>query len=280
MKTTRLLLLVCIAMITSSCATTFYQVYQTTPVTKMEKQSNSLAYEDENCKVVYDFWKDGGNVGFLFQNKTDEDIYVNLDESFFILNGISYKYFQNRIFTNTKNKTLGKSKSATKALAITGFNLYDLVQTNGVSVTDQSSAVTSTGYSVSFNEEDIVCIPGKTSKYISEFSINETLIRDCDLLRYPTNGNDVKIKRYSQDSSPVLFSNRIAYQIGREGETTKFENKFFVSSITNYNNNQMFELGKEEFCGQKSLEKTRFHKHYAPDRFFIEYTKSTDQFKH
>jgi hypothetical protein len=37
----------------------------------MEKQSNSLAYEDENCKVFYDFWKDGGNVGFLFQNKTE-----------------------------------------------------------------------------------------------------------------------------------------------------------------------------------------------------------------
>lgn len=90
----------------SSCTTkTFYQICQVSPVVKDNNLINqdSLFYEDNNCKVFYDFWSDGGNVGFKFYNKSEKDIIVDLEKSFFILNGVAYNYFKNRTFSSVDN---------------------------------------------------------------------------------------------------------------------------------------------------------------------------------
>ncbi|MDD4460047.1 MAG: hypothetical protein PHQ24_09620 [Proteiniphilum sp.] len=43
----------------------------------------------------------GGNMGFGFFNKTNENIYLNLDECFFVRNDIANDYFLEREFTPT-----------------------------------------------------------------------------------------------------------------------------------------------------------------------------------
>ena len=60
-------------------------------------------------------WDILGNIGFQFFNKTDKNIYLNLEESFFILNGISYNYYRNRVFTNSTSSgaTTSRGTSAT-----------------------------------------------------------------------------------------------------------------------------------------------------------------------
>ena len=107
---------VIIVVLLSSCATTFYQVYKTTATNKMANKDNQLVYEDENCKVSYNLWGEGGNIGFRFFNKTDKNISLNLEESFFILNGISYNYYRSRVFTTstTAGATTAKTSSASK----------------------------------------------------------------------------------------------------------------------------------------------------------------------
>lgn len=38
----------------------------------------------KDCKIIYDFWGETGDMSFFFMNNTDKDIYIDLSRSFFI----------------------------------------------------------------------------------------------------------------------------------------------------------------------------------------------------
>lgn len=280
MKTKKILLSALIAIMLTSCvSTSYFQVYKTVPSDKLVVKDNLLVYEDENCKVSYNLWGEGGNIGFQFFNKTDKNIYLNLEESFFILNGISYNYFRNRVFTNSTSSVATTSRGATATKSVTGLNYLDLIQTNRISAANTVGIMTSFGFSVSYNEEKIICIPSKTSKIISEYNINESLFRDCDLFKYPTK-KQIKSKMFSKEQSPLVFSNRIAYSIGQTDNLIKFENEFYVTEISNYPESEMFESKYDEYCGQKSMTMTKYFKNVSADKFYIKYSKGQDTWKH
>ena len=88
-----------ILLLTSCGPTIYFQVYQVAPGDKMKSNENSLIYEDDNCIVSYNLWAERGDIGFKVYNKTNSNIYVNLEESFFILNGIAHDYFKNRVYS-------------------------------------------------------------------------------------------------------------------------------------------------------------------------------------
>ena len=106
----------------TSCATNFYQVYQVTPTANIEANENYLIFEDENCKVSYDLWSNGGNIGFRCFNKTDEDIYLDLEKSYFILNGTAYNYYKNRVFTKSISSGSSESRSLAASKSLTDVN--------------------------------------------------------------------------------------------------------------------------------------------------------------
>jgi hypothetical protein len=280
MKTKKILFTALIAIMLTSCvSTSYFQVYKAAPSDKLVIKDNLLVYEDENCKVSYNLWNAGGNIGFQFFNKTDKNIYLNLEESFFILNGVSYNYYRNRIFTNSTSSGATTTRGATATKSVTGINYLDLLQTNRISATNTLGLMTSSGFSVSYNEEKIVCIPLKTSKIISEYNINESLFRDCDLFKYPTK-RQIKSKTFSKEQSPLIFSNRIAYTIGQTDNIIKFENEFYVTEISNYPESEMYELKYDEYCGQKSMTMTKYFKNVSADKFYIKYSKGQDTWKH
>lgn len=279
MKTKNILFFALIAMMLTSCVSTYFQVYKAVPSDKLVVKDSLLVYEDESCKVSYNLWGEGGNIGFQFFNKTDKNIYLNLEESFFILNGVSYDYYRNRVFTSSTSSGATTSRGATATKSVTGLNYLDLIQTNRISATNTVGLMTSSGFSVSYNEKKIVCIPSKTSKIISEYNINESIFRDCDLFKYPTK-KQVKTKTFSKEQSPLVFSNRIAYTIGQTDSFIKFENEFYVTEISNYPESEMFESKYDEFCGQISPIKTKYFKNASADRFYIKYTRRQDPWKH
>lgn len=268
------------AMFLASCATTtFYQVYKATPSEKLEFKQNQLIYEDGNCIVSYNLWDQGGNIGFQFYNKSDMTIYLNLEESFFILNGVSYDYFKNRVFTNSSSSGTTASRGGAINKSVTGLNQFDQLQTNRLSSINAIGYITSSGVSVSYNEEKVVRIPPKTSKTISEYKINSLLFRDCDLYKYPTKKQIVP-KIFTKEQSPLVFSNRITYNIGSKSESISFENAFYVSEISNYPENELISTKIEEFCGQKGVTPVRYFKNNSADKFYIQYSKGTDIFRH
>ena len=273
MKFRNLLMNVTVGVLMTSCApTSFFQSYKVNTDDSINKEEN-LVYSDDNCKISYNLWSDGGNIGFDFYNSSNENIYIDLNETYLIINGYANEYYKQREFTTSSSKTATASSSAT--VAVTGVDVYNNVQINQVNANNTAAATN--GYAVTLKEKAIICVPPMTSKRISEYSINETLIRSCDLYKYP-NKNKIKTKSYSKEESPIVFSNRISYKIGEE--ENKVENKFYVSEITNYPGGEFLESKYKEFCEQKSMNTTWYFKYYDVDRFYIKYNKGMGSWKH
>lgn len=280
MKTRSIIFFALIAVFLTSCVSaSFYQVYKATPFENLITTDNYMVYEDENCKVSYNLWEEAGNIGFRFYNKTDKNIYLNLNESFFILNGISNNYYKNRVYENSTSSGVTSSHIATASKAVTGINYEDLLQTNRIQATSGIGLITSSGNSISYTEEKVICIPSKTSKIITEYNINKSLYRDCDLYKFPTR-NQIKSKSFSKSESPIVFSNRIAYTVGQSDNLINFENIFYVTEITNYPESEMIYLKYDDFCGERSMIMTKYFKNASPDKFYIRYTKEQNSLKH
>lgn len=279
MKNFKIILVGLLVLIMTSCSSTsFYQVYKTTASDKINVKENSLVYEDQNCTISYNFWENEGNIGFQFFNKTDKNIYLNLDESFFIFNGISNNYYKNRVFTNSQSSGVIVSKGATASQSFSGNNFMNLLQNNFISASSSVEKTGLSGTSVSYNEEKTICIPPQTAKVISEYNINGYLFRDCDLLRYPTK-KEVKSKNFSKSSSPIIFSNIITYKIAQSETQNKVQNEFYVSEITNLPESEMYSSKYEEYCGKKNTLKTKYAVKQSPDLFFIQYFNKQDGVK-
>lgn len=280
MKTKIFLLIAIAAIMLTSCApTSFFQSYKAVSSTEMVIEDYALKYEDDNCTVFYDFWGDGGNIGFRFHNKTDENIYLKLDESYFILNGMSFNYYKNRVITYSKGAGVSAASGASVSNTVTGWNNNYLLQTNQMSASSTVGSMVSRGYSVAYTEDMVICVPPQTSKVISEYAINKTLVRNCDLYKYPSK-KQISTVKYTKETSPLIFGNRIAYVVGETDSLIKFENEFYVTEITNYPKIEFTYSEYEEFCGQKSTTKSKYYKDFSADRFYLEYKKGTDPWKH
>lgn len=270
MKTKNLFFSALIAVTMTSCVSTYYQVYKTTPVTNVTLKDNAIVYEDDNCKVIYDFWEDGGNIGFTFFNKTENTIYINLAECFFISNGKAYDYYKNEVYTSSTSIGSSRGLGATTSKSTTGINYLDLIQSNSASYGNSVSATTTSGKSVSYTEEKMVRVPSHTSKTINEYCINNLIFRHCDLYLNPTK-DKIKTVNFTKSESPIVFSNRIEYKVGQLGNPVKFENEFYISEITNYSEPEIVELKYDKFCGKRESFKTRHFKDVSPDKFYVKY---------
>ncbi|MGE4289415.1 MAG: hypothetical protein AB7E36_12040 [Salinivirgaceae bacterium] len=280
MKKTTIFLLGASFVLLASCVPTyFYQTYTVVPVEKDVVKNNVITYEDANCKIYYNFWDEGGNIGFEFYNKLEENIYLNLDQCFFIFNGLAHDYYKNRIYTHSSSTGTMATRSAYFSVAASGKNNQNLDQTNKTVLGGMAGQSVSSGYSVSSAEEKTICIPPKTSKIISEYLINQELYRDCDLFKYPTK-KQVQSKSFSQNDSPMKFSNRLTYQVDGQNEAIVFVNEFFVSEITNYPYSMFFEKEYPEFCEQKGSSMQTYFTKSSPDKFYIQYSKGVDSWKH
>jgi hypothetical protein len=275
----------------NSCSVTnYYQVFKMQSKEKLQNDGETLIYSDANISISYNFWSNGGNIDFAITNNSDKNIYLHKKECFFICNGYAYDYFKNLTYSSTKGLQVGETvvKNKAASVAVSGINVYNYDQTNFIAAAKSYgiSAFNSVSSSVSWEEAEIICIPPKATKVISEFEkITNTLIRSCDLFRYPTNKQTNSIK-FLEDESPLIFSNKLSYSIDDSKELISISNDFYVSEITNLTEKNMIEtkMEREEYCGDKSTKsyQKRYWKDATPDKFYIRYTKSINgtTFKH
>jgi len=246
----------------------FYQVYKVEPVKESLTNNEKMYYEDDNCKISYNMWSNGGNIGFRFYNKTDNDIFIYLNESYFILNDFAYDYYKNRTYTRTEGTSSSASSMSSASIAVTGINIYNNIQTNQVQGSNSVSLNSSIGYSVSIKEDSIICIPARTSKIISEYSINNYFINSCKILKYPTR-NKVDKETFTFEKSPIKFSNRITYKINDNKQ--QIENSFYISSIANIPKIDFYDYKYDVKCGKKLLTKSKYFTYYKINQFYIKY---------
>ena len=288
-----IIIMVCVAL--SSCApTTYYQMYQTQPVSDIAMHDDCMVFEDENCEVLYNFWKEYGEIGFVFYNKTTENIYLHLDECFYVKNGFAYDYYRNRVYTNSKSFVTSTQLTNIHGTYVTKSNAsakanYYYVGAYGTGNAYGSQTIYKNGYvfgstgtitnvssnSESIAEKQIICIPPKTSKVITEFDIKNSIYRSCDIYRNPGKKDPHSIT-FTKENTPLSFGNRIAYSIGNGEELFRIENEFYVSKISNYSSSDITKLERVKECGKIKDSEVRVFNEYGPNQFYIRYSLVDD----
>lgn len=243
----------------------FYQVYETSLPQNVKMENSAMYYEDENCKIIYDFWNDGGDIGFSFYNKTNNNLYINLEESFFIKNGVAYDYYQNRIYQQSN-----MSSSSTSNL--TSVMYLGVAESKAL---NSSSANQYSEYSI---EQKVVCIPPKTSKYIKEYKIVNALYRSCSLLRYPSKQPSAKFinkEEFTDNNSPLMFGNVITYSFKNTStDYIRVNNTFVVKSIANYRDKDVNRVKKVKYCNEGYSTSVVFTDTISTsNNFYIKYSK-------
>ena len=265
-------LIIAAVVLLSSCSiSSYYQFYDvaSTSSNGAETEAN-LTVNNEDCIIDYNFWSEGGDAGFWFYNKTDQNVYIHLDESFFVLNGVAHNYYKDRVYCKSINTGVAVKSSSQTQKQIADYN----------SIFSSSISSLASSTSTQFRKEErIVCIPSNTSKYIKEYTITNGVYRDCNLLRFPKRKR-VEELSYTLDNSPFVFGNRISYSVGKTGEIKQISNDFFVSKIQNKHPKDATETLYDQYCGEKKYTFKKYIKRGKDNQFYIEYTKKEGAYKH
>ena len=112
----KLLFLLFTTIVMSSCGAYYYQVYDVT--SNLKEQNNQYIVENEDCYVSFNFWQHLGNAAFTFHNKTDENLYIPLASSSFVLNGYSKSLFDNVDVTVWVSRTKTKTYKSNATICI------------------------------------------------------------------------------------------------------------------------------------------------------------------
>jgi len=237
----------------ASCGTTnFYQVYKA----KAEGGKTSdkeIVFEDKYCRVTYSLWAPGGNVGFSFYNKTDEDLTIDLSRTFFVLNGFTYDYFQDRMYTHSSSSGVSVASPA---------NPYYYRSVSSV------ASGTSVSYSTAYNEKEQRTVPPGVSVQITEFRIVGSRYINCDLKKFPSR-TKIKTVSFDKTNSPFKFQNLITFT--SKGTDYRMDNSFYVAEVTNYPSSMIMHGVSKSDCGT-SLPRP-FYEFNDPsaDKFYFEY---------
>ena len=246
-----------LAMILTSCVVpNYYQIYNA-DYEGGKLENNRIVFEDKNCRINYNLWNLGGNIGFSIYNKTENDITINLTKTFFVLNGVAYEYFQNRIYS--KSSSVAASSSTSR-----------FPNSRYSSSSSTSTSALSSSYGTAYSEKPMLTIPPKTMILISEFGIVESRYINCGLMKFPSQ-RDIKTLSFEKKNSPFVFYNLITYI--SKGDTLRLENNFFVSEITNLPESEAFIDIDTSVCGRKLFPPLKTAKNARPDRFYFQYSE-------
>ncbi len=262
----------------SSCSNFYYyQVYDVSS-DNLKEQGNSLVYENEDCKVLYNLWSYNGELKFAFFNKTDRDIFINMGQSFYVENGRAVDYYQARTYTSQSYDQYSYSVSHVTASAqdnaFWGNNIYN---ENAKAIVDaaKSKGVSAQLRGVTKEEKEFVCIPANCFKVFNYFKVNPSRMIACvQTTDYPK--TSCLVENYTQASSPMSFGNRIAYGFTKSDIAEKhINNNFWISSITNYSQKEAIENSKEETnCYNLKVTRKKVFRIGGPDKFYKLYVNT------
>lgn len=240
-----ILSLAAVTLLCSACSPLLYQQIATLSSENVNlKDNGAFAYEDGIMTIEYDFWSESGKFNFIVTNNSDDDIYLNLAESYFVNNGYAQDYYQARTYVYTSRSVTASGSKGSSAVA-------------GASI----------GTSVEYAEKAIVCIPAHSCKDFEEFSVSTSVFRECGFVRDPSE-KETAIREYDGYTSPRVIENRLVFKIGEV--TIPITNIFYVSQYQNISTEDATEYVKAERC-DGSKHNVKVHKLSANNKFYITY---------
>ena len=276
MKKNTLFKLVCViitSLFSVSCTQSFYQIY-TMDSKDLKMQDNSLLFENADCQVSYNFWSDGGYVSFAFKNKTDRDIFINMNESFLVVNGNAHNYFEAKTYTygSAFATSIGYVESLGVSLSgktgVWSNKHYTASAGIAASITSKSAIMNT----VSIKEQEVVCIPANSFKTFSKFCLSPDIYQKCEeKVDYPS--KNVSLAKFDSDNSPIMMNNRLTYGFKSDNMDKHIDNVFWLGEIENYSEKSAVERKSEKGCYDYLSKEIKVFKIGTPSQFYRHYQK-------
>lgn len=272
MKTIKSILAACIVALTvCSCSNKYYyQVYDVNS-NGLEKTENALIYSNDEVAVSYNLWSEAGTLTFMFENKTDKNIFIDMPKSFYIQNGVAYDYYSET--TNSYSVTnLSQASRSASATVFGSIYRNGMWYPGTVTRTGQVSSAVSMTKSSSTKDPKFIVVPPHSAKRIASYSISNYINYNCDNMKENIPKKESQIVRFSRENSPLVFRNRIAYSSEENDSNPSYiDNEFYVESYHNYN----YKSAVKSFAVKDCLSdfKTFSNKFIiaGPDRFYNKY---------
>ncbi len=244
-----IVILTAVSLLLSSCSQALFQQIATLSSDNVElKPDGSFAYEDAVVTISYDFWSESGKFTFIVTNNTDDNIYLNLGESYYINNGYAYDYYQARTYVYAG----GSTASSLAAVPVMGFAVASAV------VPDKS---------VEYAEQPIVCIPAHSSKTFEEFNVSTSVFRECGFVRNPSR-KEISVREFSISDSPRVIENRLVFQLG--DISLPVVNVFYVSKYQNISYGNATKYVNVADC-DGTIRSIKVNTMSADNRFYVTY---------
>ena len=196
-------------------------------------------------------------------NKTSDILYVDLENSFLIVNDVAIDYFGDRSWTSSRSIASYSSMSnsvswgagLSKTVVARPLFEYQNLDGNVERVSRSASvssgkgmSVTSGQYvnrteSVTTQEKRIVAIPPHSKKVFGSPQFVSTRFLDCDLEKYPKDSVSLS---FSESNSPLTIRSYMTYTIGGKSNRICVENGFFVSAVINFAEPSIYTYEKRE----------------------------------
>lgn len=238
------------AIICSACSPLYYQQIATLSSENVSlKNDGSFAYEDGVMTIEYDFWAESGQFKFIVTNNSDEDVYLNLAESYFVDNGLANDYYQARTYVYTNKSITSVGAKASYAVAKTASEK---------------------GESIEFAEKSIVGIPAHSYKVFEEFSVATTVFRECGFVRDPSKKENA-VREYNGYTSPKVIENRLMFYMG--DVAIPVTNVFYVSQYQNISISNDTGYVKVERCDGFKKD-VKVNTYSANNKFYITYSSN------
>ena len=276
MKKNTLFKLVCVvitSLFSVSCTQSFYQIY-TMDSKDLKMQDNSLLFENADCQVSYNFWSDGGYVSFAFMNKTDKDIFINMNESFLVVNGNAHNYFEAKTYTygSAFATTIGYGESLGVSLSGKTGVWSNKHYTASAAVAARISSGSAIMNSVSRKEQEVVCIPANSFKTFSKFCLSPDIYQKCEeKVDYPS--KKVSLAKFDSENSPIMMNNRLTYGFKSDNMDKHIDNVFWLGEIENYSEKSAVERKSEKGCYDYLSKEIKVFKIGTPSQFYRHYQK-------
>jgi len=259
MKKLLFLFLVIIAL--TSCSTTQYLQVYSVKTPDNAAMDSTIVFSDENCRIVYNFWSNGGTAGFTIYNSSNQFLYVDLAKSFFVRNMEVFPYFQNRTFSYSENIS-SISGTGNSGQTISGLNLAKSV---------------SKSKETTIREQQIIVLPPNTLKTVSVYDINSSFIDFCDLNKKPGSKKQ-KVLTFSNLNSPIQFCNYISYNLQNAENEVVLKHDFYVNEIYNVQEREVLKASPLIKCGKRTGQMVYTYTIADSDKFYIRYNSGGSGF--
>lgn len=206
-------------------------------------------FKNNDLLIEYDFWTRKGFSDFKITNTSDSLIFLDLELTHFVMNGLASPYYTNQI--QMESSAIVSSRINSR---IYGYS------SNGVKYETSNTIIPS----------KIVVIPPKTHKLVKGFNI-ALIYKDCNLKHF----TDSSSVRFNDTLSPVVLRNLFYYTKGAGSKTlSTFENELSLYQVINVNQAKFYRFDYKYECNQKtSVYKHPYTKFKFYNSFYIEYYK-------